>query len=128
MSFTDEEMERGDYLHDERRDAQVVREINNNRPEDGRICNCEDAPCCGCYDTHNTMTKYKPGTQFRHMLHRQVMVVARIRHDGWKAYCFPVPGQNHDNEEHLWEDEGSQLPEKVARTMFGFLEDLPYAR
>jgi len=20
-----------------------------NRPQDGRICNCEDAPCCGCY-------------------------------------------------------------------------------
>lgn len=21
----------------------------NNRPQDGRVCNCEDAPCCGCY-------------------------------------------------------------------------------
>jgi len=21
----------------------------NNRPQDGRICDCEDAPCCGCY-------------------------------------------------------------------------------
>ena len=63
------------------------------------------------------------------MLHRQVMVVARIRHEGtWKAFCFPVPGQSHDSEEFLWEAEGSQLSEKVARTMFGFLEDLPYAR
>ena len=21
----------------------------NNRPQDGRVCQCEDAPCCGCY-------------------------------------------------------------------------------
>jgi hypothetical protein len=21
-----------------------------NRPQDGRICDCEDAPCCGHYD------------------------------------------------------------------------------
>jgi hypothetical protein len=26
----------------------------NNRPQDGRICDCEDAPCCGCYEIqHN---------------------------------------------------------------------------
>jgi hypothetical protein len=22
----------------------------NNRPADGRICDCEDAPCCGHYE------------------------------------------------------------------------------
>jgi hypothetical protein len=22
----------------------------NNRPQDGRVCNCEDAPCCGHYE------------------------------------------------------------------------------
>lgn len=22
----------------------------NNRPQDGRICDCEDAPCCGHYE------------------------------------------------------------------------------
>ena len=74
------------------------------------------------------MNDYKPGMTFRHMLHRQVMVLARIRHDGWKAYCFPVPGEKHDEEEYLWENEGSQLIEPVAREMFGFLEDVPYAR
>lgn len=21
----------------------------NNRPEDGKVCDCEDAPCCGHY-------------------------------------------------------------------------------
>tara|TARA_R110000824_G_scaffold54956_1_gene151523 strand:- start:73 stop:261 length:189 start_codon:yes stop_codon:yes gene_type:complete len=24
----------------------------DNRPANGRICDCEDAPCCGCYDTN----------------------------------------------------------------------------
>lgn len=22
----------------------------NNRPQEGRVCDCEDAPCCGHYD------------------------------------------------------------------------------
>jgi len=65
---------------------------------------------------------------YRFMLHRQVMVVARTRIEGtWKAYCFPVPGQNHDLEEYLWLDEGVQLIEEVARPMFGHLEDVPYS-
>ena len=68
-------------------------------------------------------------TYFRHMLHRQVMVIAKIRVEGtWKAYCFPVPGQNHDDEEYLWETEGVQLNELEARAMFGFLENVPYSR
>lgn len=25
-------------------------EAPNNRPQDGRICDCEDAPCCGHYE------------------------------------------------------------------------------
>ena len=65
---------------------------------------------------------------YRRMLHRQVMVVAKTRIEGtWKAYCFPVPGKNHDNEEYLWRTEGSQIEEKLARQMFGFLEDMPYS-
>ena len=23
----------------------------DNTPQDGRVCDCEDAPCCGCYST-----------------------------------------------------------------------------
>jgi hypothetical protein len=23
----------------------------NNRPQDGRVCDCEDAPCCGHYES-----------------------------------------------------------------------------
>ena len=46
--------------------------------------------------------KIEPGQTYRTMLHRQVMVLARIRVEGsWKAYCFPVPGQAHDAEEDL---------------------------
>ena len=68
-------------------------------------------------------------TVYRHMLHRQVMVIAKIRVEKtWKAYCFPVPGQNHDAEEYLWETEGVQLNEREARAMFGFLENVPYSR
>lgn len=75
-----------------------------------------------------TENRYKPGMMFRKMLHRNVMVVARIRTEGyWKAYCFPVPGRNHDQEEYLWRTEGCQLIEPIAREMFGFLENVPYA-
>lgn len=26
-------------------------ETPNNRPQDGRVCDCEDAPCCGHYES-----------------------------------------------------------------------------
>jgi len=38
------------------RDMQMAREQRqvtdaiNNRPQDGRVCDCEDAPCCGHYE------------------------------------------------------------------------------
>ena len=67
---------------------------------------------------------------FYHALHRKVLAVARTRIEGtWKAYIVPVPGQNHDREmvEH-WREEGFQLPEGIARAIFGCMEDVPYAR
>ena len=67
--------------------------------------------------------------QYRRMLHRQVMVVARTRIERrWKAYCFPVPGLNHDDEEYLWESEGVAIPEAVARALFPFFKDLKYSK
>jgi hypothetical protein len=50
--FTPREIDRGDFLHDEMRDMRWEREQSapNNRPQDGRVCNCEDAPCCGHYE------------------------------------------------------------------------------
>ncbi len=71
---------------------------------------------------------FKP-VQVRVMLHRNCMVVARTRVEGtWKAYCFPVPGLDHDEEEYLWEKEGSQISEKIARTLFGRFKEVPYAK
>lgn len=65
----------------------------------------------------------------RYMLHRCVMCLARTRVEGtWNAYCFPVPGQNHDTEEYLWKTEGVKLPEQVAKIMFPSFDKVPYAR
>lgn len=40
-------------LRDDGKAAYVMEPLDdgppNNRPEDGRVCQCEDAPCCGCY-------------------------------------------------------------------------------
>lgn len=67
-------------------------------------------------------------TSCRHMLHRQVMCIARTRIEGkWSAYCFPVPGINHDYEEYLWETEGDKLPKKIALALFPYFEGIPYA-
>ena len=41
-------IDRADFLRDELRDREA--ESAMHRPQDGRICQCEDAPCCGCYD------------------------------------------------------------------------------
>ena len=27
-------------------------------PQDGRVCECEDAPCCGCYSTQPKENKW----------------------------------------------------------------------
>jgi hypothetical protein len=66
--------------------------------------------------------------QVRRTLHRQVMVIARTRIEGtWKAYCFPVPGRNHDEEETLWREHGSQVRERVARALFPEFDSLRYS-
>jgi len=69
----------------------------------------------------------KPGDSIYSALHRNVLAVATIRHDGWCAYIVPVPGKSHDDEKELWRDEGCKLPEFVARSIFGHLENQPYA-
>lgn len=32
-------------------DAHRMTAIPTNRPQDGRVCNCEDAPCCNHYES-----------------------------------------------------------------------------
>jgi hypothetical protein len=62
-------------------------------------------------------------------IHRNVLIVARLRTDGWKAYVVPVPGRNHDKEaEALWQHEGSQLSEAKARPFFPQFSHIPYAK
>jgi hypothetical protein len=63
-------------------------------------------------------------------IHRNVLVVARIRDDGtWKAYVFPVPGYDHEGEAwSLWRTAGTQLPEIQARPFFPELAETKYAR
>ena len=89
---------------------------DRNRPFD------EDS---GCYPPLNMHFEPKMYVQ---ALHRQVLVVARTRIDGtWKAYIFPVPGNSHEDEKHLWRTEGAQLRESTARELFGHMEDIPYS-
>jgi hypothetical protein len=61
-------------------------------------------------------------------LHSKVLAVAKTQIEGrWAAYCFPVPGQNHDDEWHLWQKDGAKMPEEWARPMFPEFDDIPYA-
>ena len=49
--YTERQMEHADYLLDELKDRELEREFEKSqRPQDGRICDCEDAHCCGHYD------------------------------------------------------------------------------
>jgi hypothetical protein len=62
-------------------------------------------------------------------IHMRVLLVARTRVEGsWAAYCVPVPGHNHDEEQHLWRNEGVKLVESLARVAFPQFEDVPYAK
>ena len=76
---------------------------------------------------HIECDEWKPVLR-RVMLHRQVMCLAKTRVEvTWNAYCFPVPGINHDNEEHLWEYKGSKLLSSIALILFPDFEGIPYA-
>ena len=62
-------------------------------------------------------------------LHSRVLLVAKTRIEGaWAAYCVPVPGRSHEEEKHLWENEGVKLDVKLARAAFPQFEDVPYAK
>ena len=63
-------------------------------------------------------------------IHRNVLLVVRLRREGtWKCYVVPVPGLNHDMEsQELWQSDGSQLPEDIARIAFPEYHQTPYAQ
>ena len=65
----------------------------------------------------------------RRALHRNILVVAKTRVEvGWKAYCGPVPGVNHDNEWQEVARTGTDIGEILARAMFPEFEGVRYAR
>ena len=64
-----------------------------------------------------------------HALSSKVLCVAKTRIEGaWSAYCDAVPGIKHSDEYHGVLDYGTKLDERVARTIFPRLNDLPYAK
>jgi len=72
--------------------------------------------------------EWKP-TTMRYALHSKVLTHARTHVEGkWAAYCFPVPGENHEREEGLWREIGVKLSEEVAVALFPYFAELPYAR
>jgi hypothetical protein len=57
-----------------------------------------------------------------------VLAVARSRIEGaWAAYIDAVPGVRHEDEVDLVLDHGAKLDVAIAREMFPFFADLPYA-
>jgi len=64
-----------------------------------------------------------------HALAAKVLSVAKTRIGGtWAAYIDAVPGRNHDMEYEEVLNYGDRLPEKVARVLYPFFEDIPYAK
>lgn len=62
-------------------------------------------------------------------LHMNVLIVAKSRIEiGWKAYCGPVSGMNHDNEWAPVAANGDAISETIARAMFPEFEGVRYAR
>lgn len=66
---------------------------------------------------------------FHHALHMNVLCVATTCVEGtWRAYCAPVPGRRHSDEEEPVLQYGEKLSQDVARALFPHLEGIPYAR
>ena len=65
----------------------------------------------------------------RYSLGPNVMVVARTRIEGaWGAYCAPVQGLSISHDEKFTLDNGTKLPEKIARAIFDQFEELKYVQ
>jgi hypothetical protein len=80
-------------------------------------------------ETREEAETWEPRFGYR-ALHRNVLAVMKTREEGtWKCYIVPVPGQNHDREMmELWRTEGAQADEALARALFPYMNDIPYAR
>lgn len=56
-----------------------------------------------------------------------IAAVVYTKHE-WKAYIAGVEGLNHDKEAPAVAGQGTPLEESVARSIFTWFHDLPYAR
>ena len=61
------------------------------------------------------------------LLHKNVMCVAKTRHEGkWSCYVFPVPGLNYTEEKYLWNVQGSHVIGEIAHILFPKFRKLTY--
>ena len=61
-------------------------------------------------------------------LDRCVLAVAITRVEGsWCAYISDVPGESHEREKAIVLERGAKIPPRIARAMFPFFDDIPYA-
>jgi hypothetical protein len=64
----------------------------------------------------------------QHALASCVLAVARTRREAtWCAYIDAVPGHDHDDEADEVLSCGAKLLEEIARVLFPFFNDVPYA-
>ena len=71
---------------------------------------------------------WKPQIRWK-AIHRDVLLVAVPRIEGtWRCYVTVVPGTSHDEEWYLWEREGVDVGERLARAAYPEYADVPYAR
>ena len=61
-------------------------------------------------------------------LARDVLAVAEVSVDGWRAYIAPVPGKNHQEEAKAVLQNGVKLTESIARVIFPSFAEKKYAR
>ena len=79
-------------------------------------------------ENHEDYKEWKP-LILRSALASTVLVVAKTRVEGaWSAYCLDVPGKNHDCEVERVLQEGDKVSERIARVMFPYFIDIPYAK
>jgi hypothetical protein len=71
---------------------------------------------------------WKPLVFWRPLAAR-VLIVARTRIEGaWCAYIDAVPGHDHRHEYEAVLETGAKLEETLARVLFPWFDEIPYAR
>ncbi len=78
-------------------------------------------------DGPEVIKEWKPDLVVR-ALASTALCVAQTRIEGaWSAYCKGVPGMDHREEQHEVLKTGDKLSEDLARAIFPYFENIPYA-